>query len=94
MIWVIVFLFLIMQLILYSKPGCHLCEGLLEKLQAITSITFDLEIRDITTRDDWFERYQYEIPVLCKWENNQEMILPRLSPRGSVQQLEKILSPS
>lgn len=53
-----------MRLILYSKPGCHLCEGLQEKLEQINSLPFDLEVRDITTREDWFLAYQYEIPVL------------------------------
>jgi glutaredoxin len=53
-----------MRLILYSKPGCHLCEGLQEKLQQIHTLAFDLEIRDITTREEWFQAYQYEIPVL------------------------------
>ena len=52
------------HLILYSKPGCHLCEGLHEKLAQIQGLDLELEIRDITTRDDWFQAYQYEIPVL------------------------------
>jgi Glutaredoxin-like domain (DUF836) len=52
------------HLILYSKPGCHLCEGLHEKLAQIQSLDLDLDVRDITTRDDWFQAYQYEIPVL------------------------------
>ena len=80
-----------MNLILYSKPGCHLCEGLLEKLQQVKNVQFQLEIRDITTRDDWFETYQFEIPVLSKLESDQEIILPRLSPRSNVLQLEKLL---
>lgn len=53
-----------MRLILYSKPGCHLCEGLQEKLEQIQNLSFELEIRDITTREDWFAAYQYEVPVL------------------------------
>lgn len=53
-----------MHLILYSKPGCHLCEGLQDKLLSIQTFSIDLEICDITTRDDWFQAYQYEIPVL------------------------------
>jgi hypothetical protein len=65
-----------MQLILYSKPGCHLCEGLEEKLRQVEGVEFDLEIRDITTRDDWFGRYQYEIPVLCRLEGAIETPLP------------------
>jgi hypothetical protein len=53
-----------MRLILYSKPGCHLCEGLQEKLEQVQTPQFELEVRDITTRADWFQAYQYEIPVL------------------------------
>lgn len=100
-----------MRLILYSKPGCHLCEGLQEKLEQIKNLSFELEIRDITTREDWFGAYQYEVPVLflsnrqdaaeslsggsrpselSKTEDAQKL-LPRPSPRASVQQLEEML---
>ena len=80
-----------MKLILYSKPGCHLCEGLQEKLAQVTNIDFELEIRDITTRDDWFAAYQYEIPVLCQELPQGEKPLPRLAPRATVKKLEQIL---
>ncbi|MBD2359135.1 glutaredoxin family protein [Tolypothrix sp. FACHB-123] len=84
-----------MRLILYSKPGCHLCEGLQEKLEKIENLTFELEIRDINTREDWFLAYQYEIPVLYlsnpQGEDVREQPLPRPSPRASVQQLEQML---
>ena len=80
-----------MQLILYSKPGCHLCEGLQEKLQQVRQIEFELEIRDITTREDWFAAYQYEIPVLCQKLSDREQPLPRISPRASVAKLEQML---
>ncbi len=79
------------QLILYSKPGCHLCEGLQEKLEKVQSIAFDLEICDIDSREDWFAAYQSEIPVLCQKLPQGEKSLPRLSPRASVQQLEQML---
>ncbi|AKG24499.1 glutaredoxin family protein [Calothrix sp. 336/3] len=81
-----------MYLILYSKPGCHLCEGLQEKLAQITNLKLEVEIRDITTREDWFQAYQYEIPVLilCHPDGKQETI-PRPSPRANVQQLENLL---
>ncbi|WGV26918.1 glutaredoxin family protein [Halotia branconii] len=91
-----------MRLILYSKPGCHLCEGLQEKLEQIQNLNFELEVRDITTREDWLQAYQYEVPVLylsnrqdaksAKSEDLIEMPLPRPSPRASVQQLEQMLS--
>ncbi|MEB3885590.1 glutaredoxin family protein [Lyngbya sp. CCY1209] len=87
-----------MQLILYSKPDCHLCEGLQEKLEEIqadgeSSCRFDLEIRDITTRDEWFRAYQYEVPVLHKQRDatSAEEPIPRPSPRISAKQLEHML---
>lgn len=83
-----------MRLILYSKPGCHLCEGLQEKLEQIKNLDFELEVRDITTRDDWFNTYQYEIPVLFRvaFEGEEvEQPIPRPSPRATVQQLEQML---
>lgn len=78
-------------LILYSKPGCHLCEGLQEKLEEIQGLDFQLEVRDITQQDDWFQAYQYEVPVLYYHKSGQETPLPRPSPRLSVLQLEKML---
>ena len=90
-----------MRLILYSKPGCHLCEGLQEKLEQVQNLSFNLEVRDITTREDWFLAYQYEVPVICL-SNRQEAKdaegegieerLPRPSPRASVQQLTQMLA--
>ena len=80
-----------MQLILYSKPGCHLCEGVEDKLQQVEGISLHLEIRDITTREDWFAAYQFEIPVLFVVTGTQDILLPRLSPRATVKQWEKQL---
>jgi len=80
-----------MHYILYSKPGCHLCENLQAKLTQLQH-PIDLEIRDITTRSDWFAAYEYEIPVLVAVDNNGQMQnLPRLSPRASVAQVEQML---
>ena len=81
-----------MQLIMYSKPGCHLCEGLEEKLQQIrANLNFDLEIRDITSRPDWFNVYQYEVPVICRVFAGKEQPLPRPSPRASTVQVQQML---
>jgi hypothetical protein len=82
--------------ILYSKPGCHLCEGLAEKLLYLQDLGFELEIRDILTRLDWFQSYQYEIPVLyCRHSDtpDQEISIPRPSPRLTVDQLRRFLKP-
>lgn len=86
-----------MQLVLYTKAGCHLCEGLQEKLETIIQMgnipSLELEIRDITTRDDWFKAYEYEIPVLFYMGEDRDNLrpIPRPSPRITVQKLEKIL---
>ena len=84
-----------MKLVLYSKPGCHLCEGLQEKLEAANHLPFELEVRDITTQQDWFSRYQYEIPVLCRVLETpaglQEQPLPRLSPRAPQARVEQMI---
>jgi hypothetical protein len=81
----------IMELVFYSKPGCHLCEGLLSKLQEIQTLDLQIEIRDITTRPDWWQAYEYEIPVLYFKHENGQTRLPRLAPRAPVSQLEKML---
>ncbi|MGI0488383.1 glutaredoxin family protein [Pantanalinema rosaneae CENA516] len=85
------------RLILYSKPGCHLCEGLQEKLEQIQGLDFTLEVRDITSRDDWFQAYQFEIPVLLleatapSGGETTVYPIPRPSPRANVKQLEQML---
>ncbi|XVF36888.1 hypothetical protein REPUB_Repub19eG0097500 [Reevesia pubescens] len=61
------------KLVLYSKPGCCLCDGLKEKLHAAFSLSGPdslhyvvLQVRDITSNPEWEKAYQYEIPVLAK----------------------------
>jgi hypothetical protein len=65
---------------------------LLEKLEKIRQPEWQLEIRDITSREDWFNAYQYEIPVLCQKLATGEKILPRLSPRANAEQLAHLLA--
>jgi hypothetical protein len=80
-----------MHLILYSKVGCHLCEGLEQKLRSILTATDRLEIREITSNSDWWNAYQYEIPVLYMVNGDEEKLLPRLSPRAPVTQVQEML---
>ncbi|XP_004500565.1 uncharacterized protein [Cicer arietinum] len=85
------------KLVLYSKPGCCLCDGLKEKLHAAFLLSgpdslsnVDLQIRDITSNLEWEKAYQYEIPVLAKvLSDGTEETLPRLSPRLGVELLQK-----
>ena len=53
------------QLVLYSKPGCHLCEemkGVLDRVR--TRMPFTVREVDISTDPDLLARYGLEIPVL------------------------------
>ncbi|XP_011027565.1 PREDICTED: uncharacterized protein LOC105127822 [Populus euphratica] len=85
------------KLILYSKPGCCLCDGLKEKLQAAFLLSgpnslhdVDLQVRDITSNPEWERAYQYEIPILAKvLSDGTEETLPRISPRLGVELVHK-----
>ncbi|MQL92635.1 hypothetical protein Taro_025258 [Colocasia esculenta] len=61
------------QLVLYTKKGCCLCDGLKEKLEVAFLIggphslsDVQLQVRDIADNPDWERLYQYEIPVLAQ----------------------------
>lgn len=53
------------QLILYTKPGCHLCDEMKREIQrAGCAELYDLAEVNIETDSDLLARYGYEIPVL------------------------------
>lgn len=49
----------------FTRPGCHLCEVLVEQLDALRAMhPHQLEIVDVDTRGEWRLRYGRRIPVL------------------------------
>ncbi len=54
------------SVILYSKPGCHLCEEAKVKLERLRAhgYEFAVEERDISADPALFARFQYIIPVV------------------------------
>ena len=53
------------QVILYSKPGCHLCEVMKKEMaKAGSADQYELEEINIETDAELFERYRHDIPVL------------------------------
>lgn len=53
------------ELILYSKPGCHLCDVMKEEIQrAACNELFTLREVNIASDPGLLARYRYEIPVL------------------------------
>ncbi|HJZ81698.1 MAG TPA: glutaredoxin family protein [Pyrinomonadaceae bacterium] len=66
------------QIILYTKPGCGLCEEMKEEMRkAGCEALYELEELDIQNDAGLFARYRYEIPVL--WINGVEAFRHRLS---------------
>ncbi|MFN7714648.1 MAG: glutaredoxin family protein [Pseudanabaenaceae cyanobacterium] len=82
-----------LSLIFYTKTDCCLCEALHEKLQQVADLGFSLETRNITQSPEWWDKYQYEVPVLYATVDDQPPVLvPRLSPRAKATQLRQMLS--
>ncbi len=49
---------------IYSRPGCHLCEQLIEEIEPLMRGTATLEVRNIDTRTDWREKFDTRVPVV------------------------------
>ena len=54
-----------LQLLVYSRPGCHLCELMLEELVPLCRGRATIRVLDVDTRDDWRVTYGLRVPVLC-----------------------------
>ena len=77
-----------MQVTLYSKPGCHLCDdakAVIDRVRARHA--FDLIVKDIRADANDFAQYQYAIPVIIT-VNDNEIARYRLSEG----QLERALA--
>ncbi len=49
---------------IYTRPGCHLCEQLIEEIEPLLRGRARLEVRDIDTRADWREKFDTRVPVV------------------------------
>jgi len=58
------------ELVLYSKPDCHLCDAMKEVIEEVsTQIPLTLSIVDITGVPDLEEKFGLDIPLLFHGEN-------------------------
>ncbi|MFM7086674.1 MAG: glutaredoxin family protein [Cyanobium sp.] len=71
-----------LQLRLYSRQGCCLCEGLQERLQALDPAPA-LEVVDVDGEPGLQARYGLEVPVLALHRDGRLQDLPRVPPRLS-----------
>jgi hypothetical protein len=77
----------LVSLLLYSRRGCCLCEGLEERLRALDP-AMALQVLDIDADPVLQARYDQEVPVLALRGGDGTLHdLPRVSPRLSGQGL-------
>ena len=72
------------ELVLITRVGCCLCEGLEEKLRAIGQ---PFTSCDVDADPALLARFDLEVPVLLLRESDGERLLPRPSPRLPAAQL-------
>jgi len=70
----------------YSRPGCHLCEQLVEELLPLIRGRLELEVIDIDTRPEYASKYGTRIPVVeydgqtvCQYTLDKERLLQILA---------------
>lgn len=54
-----------LDLVIYSRRGCHLCELMLEELVPLCRGHAALEVRDVDDSEAWKDAYGLRVPVLC-----------------------------
>jgi Glutaredoxin-like domain (DUF836) len=55
-------------LVLYSRPGCHLCEALLDDLATLVDERVTIDVVDVDSDVALERRYGLRIPVLVAGE--------------------------
>ena len=84
-------------LVLYSRQGCCLCEGLEQRLIALNlaGLGITLQVIDIDGHDvppELKGRYDLEVPVLVAHGRELPRVSPRLSGEGLFNWLQRALS--
>ena len=64
------------ELTVYSRAGCHLCEFMLEELERLYGARVSVTVLDVDCRDDWRQLHGLKVPVLC--HGDQEVCFCRL----------------
>ncbi len=65
----------------YSRPGCHLCEVLIEELLPLVRGVLAVEVRNVESSPDWLAKYDIRVPVveyedrlICQYTLDREAI--------------------
>ena len=78
------------ELLLYTRQGCCLCEGLAEKLLALQPPP-RLRLIDVDSDPALQGRFGLEVPLLAQNLPAGERLLPRVPPRLAGEQLQRWL---
>jgi hypothetical protein len=78
------------DLVLYTRQGCCLCEGLAEKLLALQPAP-RLQLIDVDADPALQRRFGLEVPVLAQVLPAGERLLPRVPPRLAGEPLQRWL---
>ena len=78
------------DLVLYSRQGCCLCEGLQERLEALVPPP-DLQVVDVDADPSLQGRYGLDVPILALRRGDQLIDLPRVPPRLAGERLQSWL---
>jgi hypothetical protein len=78
------------DLVLYTRQGCCLCEGLADKLLALQPPP-RLRLIDVDSDPALQRRFGLEVPVLGQNLPAGERLLPRVPPRLAGEQLQRWL---
>ena len=84
-------------LLLYSRRGCCLCEGLEERLRQLDLAALDLELQVIDIDASAVSpalkaRYDLKVPVLALADQELPRVSPRLAGEGLFNWLQRRLS--
>lgn len=65
-----------LEFVVYSRQGCHLCELLIEELVPLCRGRAAIRVREVDERPEWREAFGLRIPVLC--HGDRELCSTRL----------------
>jgi glutaredoxin len=80
-----------MEVVIYSKPGCHLCDIVKAQLERLRE-SMAFELREVNILEDAasFEKFEEEIPVV--FMNGRKSFKYRLDERDFARRAQAILN--
>jgi hypothetical protein len=75
----------VLEFVIYSRRGCHLCEEMLEEIEPLCRGKASLVVRDVDENAEWAERYGIYVPVLyvdeteiCRYQLDRSKVIELL----------------